>query len=345
MSIAKPGRAAAIFGGILSVAIVAGAGALAWRGHLHSQENPLSDDASVEAEVVRIASGVPGRVKAVHVQENALVKAGDVLVELDDSAYRLALAQTRADLEIAEALASDRMRNIEAERANAEIAAEQVERARANLELATRTVERLKPMQAKGFVSVQQLDDALTVQRDAEVSLREALRQQEAAEALVGDDEGAAALIRARRAAMAVAEYELAQTKIRAPAEGRVAGLSVAEGDYVLPAQAMFSLIKTDVWHVSAGYTETELPRISEGDCATVYVLADRSPEDRRGRGRRGLGRELQGSRQPAHRAAHRAEVARLGAGPAEVPGAHPADRSPRRSHAGRRLGRVDRPS
>lgn len=260
----------------MSLAIIAGAGALAYRSHVESTKSPLSDDASLDAETVAVAPGVAGRVKALHVRENSLVEKGDVLVELDDSAYRLAVEQARADLEIALAAANDQTRNIQAERANAEIAAEQVERARANLALATQTLDRLLPMQSKGYVSEQQIDDARTVKRDAEVSLNEALRQVEAANALIGDEEGADAVIRARRAALAIAEHELANTVIRAPSDGRVVDLTVGQGGYVLPAQSMFTLIKTDKWFVTANYTETTLPEITVGNCATVYALADR---------------------------------------------------------------------
>ncbi|RDC69755.1 multidrug transporter subunit MdtN [Rhodovulum sp. 12E13] len=266
-----------LLGAVVTALIIGGTGLLAYRSHLVSSANPLSDDASVEADVSRIAPSIPGRVKAIHVHDNGEVKAGDLLVELDETPYRLALEQARADLEIAMAARSDQARSIRAEQANLAIAEEQVVRATNNLELATQTLGRLLPMQERGFVSAQQVDDATTLQRDAEVSLNEARRQLEAAEALVGDEEGAQALIRAREAAVAIAEHELAGTKIEAPFDGRVTGMSVSVGDYVLPAQSLFSLIDTSRWIVSANYTETTLPGIEVGDCATVYVLADRT--------------------------------------------------------------------
>lgn len=267
---------ALVLGAFLSLAIVASAAVLGYRSYRLGQQNPLSDDASIDAEIIQMAMGVPGRIKAVHVKENALVSKGDILISLDDTAFRLAVEQTRSDVEIANAAASDQARNIQAELANAEIAADQVERAQANLELATQTLDRLLPMEGKGFVSKQQVDDARTLKRNAEVSLREATRQQEAAQALIGDEIGAAALIRARLAALAIAEYELAGTVLRAPQDGRVVGVTVAEGDYVLPDQSMFSLIRTGEWFVTASYPETILPNITAGNCVTVYALSER---------------------------------------------------------------------
>lgn len=279
MKLPVSGRVAVVLGSVVSLAIIAFAGVQAYDNHRNSAANPLSDDVTLTADVVQVAPSVAGRVKAIHVRENGAVTAGDLLVELDDTPYRLAVEQTRADLAIAMAAGHDQSRNIRAEQANAGIAEEQVARAEANLELATQTLNRLLPMQAKGYVSAQQIDDARTAQRDAEVSLNEALRQLDAADALIGDEEGAEALIRARQAAVAIAEYELAATRVHAPKDGRVVGVTTSVGNYVLPAQSLFSLIDTQSWIASANYTETLLPTISVGDCATVYALADRKRE------------------------------------------------------------------
>ncbi|WP_436640860.1 multidrug transporter subunit MdtN [Microbaculum sp. FT89] len=269
-------RRAAILGAVVSLAVIAGAGVAAFRSYEISTANPMSDDVTLGADVVRIAPSVAGRIESIHVRENDFVSKGDVLLELDAAPYRLAVEQGRADLAIAVAAHNDKSRTIRAEQANAAIAIEQVERARANLELATQTLDRLLPMQPKGYVSAQQVDDARTAKRDAEVSLNEALRQVEAAEALVSDEAAAEALVLARRAALAIAEHELAGTVIRAPHDGRVVGLTVSPGGYLLPAQSVFTLINTGTWFASAAYTETTLPDISVGNCATVYALSDR---------------------------------------------------------------------
>lgn len=272
-------RTLAILGAALSIAIVGASAFAFWRSQSIAAVNPMSDDATLVADVVRVASSVPGRIKAIHVRENDLVGAGDLLVELDDTAYRLAVDQARADLAIAEAANRDQARSIRAERSNAAIAAEQVSRAQTNLDLANQTLARLLPMQEGGFVSAQQIDDARTVQRNALISLNEALAQRDAAEALVGEIEGSVALVAARRAALAIAEHELEGTRIHAPSDGRVVGVTATVGNFVLPAQSMFNLIDTREWYVSANFIETVLPNITVGDCATVYALSDRRRE------------------------------------------------------------------
>jgi len=60
-----------------------------------------TDDAYMAADVVQIASQVSGVVKEVLVNDNQEVKAGDLLVVLDDAPYRATVAQRQADLDAA----------------------------------------------------------------------------------------------------------------------------------------------------------------------------------------------------------------------------------------------------
>lgn len=263
-------------GAAISLVIIALAGFAFWRSQMVAASNPLSDDVTLEANVVRIASSVAGRIKSIHVRENDLVRKGDLLVELDDTAYRLAVDQARADLAMAVAANRDQQRNIRAERSNAAVADAQVRRAQSNLELANQTLARLLPMKDAGFVSAQQIDDARTAQQNAAISLKQAVMQRDAAQALIGAIEGSVALIDARRAALAIAEHGLEGTRIFAPGDGRIAGLNAGAGNFVLPAESLFVLIDTSRWYASANYVETVLPGITVGDCATVYALADR---------------------------------------------------------------------
>ncbi|WP_205756189.1 multidrug transporter subunit MdtN [Labrenzia sp. 011] len=274
-------RNAKIAGTLVSLILISAAVAAVVLGVRASSEVSASDDAILNADVVHIAPSVAGRIVNLPVRDNAFVKKGDVLFELDPTPYRLAVEQTRADLQIALAEQTDQAQNIQAQLANVAIAEEQVQRAETNLELATQTLNRLLPMEEKGYVSAQQVDTARSASKDAQVSLNEALKQLEAAEALVRTEAAAESLVTARRAALALAEHELSNTTIRAPHDGRIVGLNISSGEYVLPGQRIFTLIKTDTWYASAAYLETSLPEISVGDCATVYALSSRKTKIR----------------------------------------------------------------
>lgn len=263
----------------IAVSIVFGGLAVVLGSYYFSRiyTRPLSEDAVLTANVARMAASVPGRVEMLAVRENSLVKKGDLLFRIDPAFYMLQLEQARANLKVAEAALDARERGIAAEGANAMIAAEQIQRAQVNLAHATQTLQRLQGLLPKGYVTAQQVDDAQALKRNAETSLKEAFAQRDAADSLVGTNAGATALVTQSRVQVAIAERQLRETEVYAPNDGRVVGLAIALGDYLLPAQSAFSLIDTTKWYASAAFLETELSLIPLGACARVYVAADRT--------------------------------------------------------------------
>jgi len=210
------------------------------------------------------------------VEENQHVAKGDVLFEIDPVPYRLAVAQAQAEVELARASLATRRRTLIGETSNATIAADQTRRATHNYDLATRSVDRLRPLEAQGYVSTQQLDQAVVAQRDASVSLAQAKVQQRSSAQTIGDDTDAIAALHAREAALAIAQRALDDTVVRAPFEGYVTGLTILAGETVAPNQSIFTLVHSGEWFAVANFRETALGAIEVGDCATVYSMIDR---------------------------------------------------------------------
>lgn len=260
----KPKIAVAI--GIIIIISAIVSGWYIWRANTL---NPMSEDAVIGSNVVKISSEVPGRIESINVVENSRVKKGDLLFTIDPYVYRLQVDQARADLQIAEAAMDTQHRNVIAEKSNSGITNDQIVAARTNLQLATQTLARLQPLEAKGYVTKQQVDDARTIKSNAEVMLQQALKQSVAAEALVSNTDSTEALVSARRAALGIAERMLAHTEIRAPHDGLVVGLNTSSGEFVVPDQVIFTLIDTQQWHAAAYYRETDLQNIKIGSCAT----------------------------------------------------------------------------
>ncbi len=237
---------------------------------------PSSDDASLDADLVHVASPVGGRISRILVTDNQQVSKGDVLFEIDPVPYRLAVAQAQADLALAQATLGTRRRTIGSEQATASVASEQIARAEQNYALTARTVERLRPLAADGYVPKQQLDQAEVAKRDAAVSLKQAQAQRAGTAQAVGKDDDAMATVHAREAALAIVQRALDDTVVRAPHDGRVSGLRVLSGEVVIPNQSLFLLVHTGEWFAVANFRETQLADIRIGDCATVYSMIDR---------------------------------------------------------------------
>jgi multidrug efflux system membrane fusion protein len=238
---------------------------------------PSTDDATIDADVVHVASTVGGRIIDIPVAENVHVAKGDLLFQIDPAPYRLAVEQAQSDLDLAQAALETQRRVLSTQRSAATVAADQVRRAITNLDLATRTVERLRPLAAKGYVPTQQVDQAETAQRDAATSVQQAREQQAAAVRAVDTEAGAEATVRARQAALAIAQRALEDTTVRAPHAGHVVGLAVLTGEIIAPSQTLFTLVNDSEWFAVASFREIDLHAIAVGDCVTAFSMIDRS--------------------------------------------------------------------
>jgi membrane fusion protein, multidrug efflux system len=238
---------------------------------------PSSDDASIDADTVHVATPVGGRIVKIGVVENGWVKKGALLFQIDPAPYQYAVAQAQADLAAAGAQLGTRRRQVSTQKSNTLITDDQIRAAETNLALATRTVERLRPLAAQGYVPQQQLDQAETSARDAAVQLQQSRQQHSAAIVAVDTDEAARAEIEARRAALDLAKRHLEDTTVVATHDGWIVGLNAATGEVVSPDQSLFTLVDADEWFAVANFRETDLKPVHPGDCATVYSMLDRT--------------------------------------------------------------------
>src|SRR5712672_4225 len=83
-----------ILGFILFVILV-GAGYYVWQ---EMQKTESTDDAEIDGDVIAISARVPGHVAEVLVEDQQVVKKGDVLVKLDPKDYQIAVERAQADL-------------------------------------------------------------------------------------------------------------------------------------------------------------------------------------------------------------------------------------------------------
>ncbi|PID95754.1 MAG: multidrug transporter [Alphaproteobacteria bacterium] len=239
-----------------------------------AEHRPHTDAAQVSAPIIRLSTTVPGRVVEVMVENNQLVNAGDPLFRVDPEPYELELVRAQAALATAQSELAQGQRNLELERSNAEVADNQIARARNNLALAQQTLARLEPLLSSGYVTAQEVDTARTSVSDALVTLEQALAHAEGTREFVGTLDTRLAQVDLTRASVALAERNLRNTVLYAPVTGRVTGLTLNAGEYVVTGTVLFSLVDTAHWHVTALFRETDLPVIREGSEAQVFLLA-----------------------------------------------------------------------
>jgi membrane fusion protein (multidrug efflux system) len=95
------GRRKAFLIFFLVLLVLAAAGFLYW---LHQRQFETTDDAQVDAHLNPISARIEGTITHVYVDDNQIVKAGDPVVDLDPSDYKVALAQAVAQLQQARSM-------------------------------------------------------------------------------------------------------------------------------------------------------------------------------------------------------------------------------------------------
>jgi HlyD family secretion protein len=220
---------------------------------------------------VELGATVTGRVVEVTVREGDRVRAGDLLVRLESAEVTAQREQARAALALAQARLSGQR-----ELAVPTIAAA-LEQAQATLEAAQREARRTRELFERGYVSQARIDETERAARVAQAQL-DAARAGERANAGDGTE---AAQVRLRvdeaRAAVATAEARLAQTRILAPADGRIVTRSVDPGQIVQPGRALFAFTADGATQLLGQADEKLLSQLAVGQPA--QAVADAFPE------------------------------------------------------------------
>jgi multidrug efflux system membrane fusion protein len=241
------------------------------------EERPRTDDAYLQAYLVHMAPDVSGRIVELDVRDNQQVYKGDVLFRIDPEPYRMQVDQARAavaGLEATLALTADQ---VASQTSKADAAASTVSTAEAQLTLATSTLERIQPLLGSGFVTAQQVDQARTTQRTAQLALQQARLQAAEARQAITSTKPTEAGLQGARATLALAERDLNKTVVYAPCDGRITALDIAAGEFAASGHPLFTIINTEHWYAIGNFRETDLAGIKTGQRATVYVMAEPS--------------------------------------------------------------------
>ncbi len=229
-----------------------------------------TENANLRQAKVTIASEAAGRIVDVAIADNAPVKAGDVLFTIDPEPYKIALSQADS------ALAGARL-NIGQLRAAYGQAVAQEQVAAGEVAYLKSQFDRSTDLAAKGINTKSSLDESRRDFERAEEQHRAALQGIESARAALGGDPSIVTdkhpSVLAALSSRDKAAYTLAQTTVRAPADGIVSQASSFKvGQFVTVGTPLFSVVETgDSW-VEANFKETQLTNVKAGQKAEVVL-------------------------------------------------------------------------
>lgn len=191
---------------------------------------------------VDISSNVSGRVAQLSVREGEAVAAGTLLLTLDDTRFRSAVAQYEALLGGARS---------------------QLLLAEAQRELAEQVLARREDLHARGLLSNEELQSA-----------RVDLRVKDATVAAQTDE------IDRQRAALTESERDLEETRFIAPIDGVVTALNLEQGENVLigtmnnPGTVILTLADLSAMEVEARVNESDVVHVDSGQSVRIEVDA-----------------------------------------------------------------------
>jgi len=264
-------KALGVLVSLLALAGVLVTGVLATR---RIDQRPRTDDAYLQADLVHMAPDVSGRIVELDVRDNQEVRKGEVLFRIDPEPYQMRVDQDRAAVHGLEAKLALTADQVAAQTSKADAAASGINTAEAQRALASSTLGRMEPLLGRGFVSAQQVDQARTAQRTAQLGLQQARMQAEEARQAITNTKPTEAELDGARATLALAERDLNKTVVRAPCDGRITALDIAAGEFAATGHPLFTIIDTEHWYAIGNFRETDLPGIEPGQHATVYVMA-----------------------------------------------------------------------
>ncbi len=283
-----------LFAGFAAAVLVAGVGYGAWYA-LVGSDHVETDNAYVAADVAQVTPLVGGPVKSVEVRDTQAVQRGQVLLTLNDSDARIALASAQADLAKAQRrvrgyLATDESlaAQITAREADRTRAAATLASAKADLDRARIDLERRKALAANGAVSGDELTRAQNAFANAQAAAASAKAAQVQAQAnraaAVGSLTANTVLtdgttvdtnpeVASARARVEQARLDLDRTVIRAPIDGVVTRRSVQIGQRVAAGATLMQVVPIQQAYVDANFKEGQLRKVAIGQ--PVALKAD----------------------------------------------------------------------
>lgn len=264
---------------LIPLVLVAGVG-IGLYVYLHQQppaQDTLQLFGNVEIRQVRLAFHDTGRIEQIPAQEGAAVKSGDLVAGLDPSRFEAAVAEARARVStqkevLASLLAGSRPEVI----AEAEA---RVRAAEATLTDAEQIYRRTQTLAAAEYTSRQKLDDAEASLHNARANLDAArqVRNLSVKGPRKEDIAAARARLKQSEAALQLAEQQLADTRLLAPADGIIQNRILEPGDMAFPQTPVLTLALIEPVWVRAYVSEPDLGRIAPG--MPVEVHNDSYPE------------------------------------------------------------------
>jgi membrane fusion protein, multidrug efflux system len=242
------------------------------------QPDVWTDDAYAMVHYATIAPRISGQIATVPVDDNDVVKTGQVLATLDPRDNETTLASAQAVVARDRSQLDEISTNISRQPSIIEQQQAAVASARARLAFAQDNARRYGNLAATGAGSMQEHQQADTTLQQGQASLDSAEASLDAArrqlDVLKAHRSAAEATVKADEAQLEQARLNLSYTQILAPIDGMVGERSVQVGNYVSPGTTLMTVVPLDQVYIEANYREVDLLHVRSGQPVTIHLDA-----------------------------------------------------------------------
>ncbi len=235
-----------------------------------------TDDAYVRANNTIIGARVSGHIAKIAPKDNTTVKAGDLLIKVDDGDYKIAVDAARAKIETQQATIERIGRQADAQVSMVEQAKAQLDSMQAAVKRAQFDYDRQQQLSDKGYASKATFETSQATRDQSIASVQSAQAALVAAERNI--DVIKAQQVEAQRqlgelqTSLAKADRDFNFTEVRAAVDGVFSNRLVNEGDYIQVGQRLANLVPLDDVFIDANFKETQLGRLKAGQPVSFTV-------------------------------------------------------------------------
>ena len=254
---------------IVILLVLVTCGIFGYKKITYALSHESTDNAQVETQIAPVLPRVSGYVKTIAVNDYDSVKAGQLLVQLDDDELQAQLQQMDADVKAAEADLSNAraalnnaLVSLKGNKGNIDL--NEVKRKQAESDF-----QRNQNLFADQAITKKQLDDSRYAMEQASVQYNNSHIDLNSASSripvLTAGVQKAEAALAMKKAIIAQQQLKISYSKIYAPQAGKIGKRNVSEGQFVQAGSPLFSIVNDTTYWIVANFKETQIEKFYPG--------------------------------------------------------------------------------
>ena len=244
--------------------------------YIHSLNYESTDNAQIETNTLPVISRVSGYVDSISVLDFGDVKAGQLILQIDDNEYKLAVKQAQADLLSAMADLSVAQSNLNNSGANSDVVKANSDVQKTRLDKAKMDLARDEALFKEGSITKKQFEDSKsnyeTTLKQLDANNQQLVLANSQNVTSNAQIEKAKATVELRQALLDQAQLRLSYTKIYSTINGKIGKRNLERGQFIQAGQNLMTVVSNDVFWVIANFKETQVEHLKLGQQVNVEI-------------------------------------------------------------------------